>query len=165
VTLTAVAAAQGADTSTFDGWGGACAQAGAAATCTLTVDSPKTVSATFTRRTVGVTVERKLPPDPDPLKRRLVATITARSGCGPIQSVQFGKDGQSLDSASNTIVDVMPGGPTRRAAGFAHTPAPGSTQVRFEVYRVQLGSATVPLSIVDGCGRWDTFVGGGPDAF
>jgi hypothetical protein len=44
--LTLTSAATGG--STFAGWGGACSQAGTAATCTITVSQATTVSASFT---------------------------------------------------------------------------------------------------------------------
>jgi hypothetical protein len=46
-------------------------------------------------------------------------------------------------------------------------PDPANTHgVDFVVERLQAGQATtVPLTLVDGCGAWQTFVGGGPSAF
>jgi hypothetical protein len=42
----------------------------------------------------------------------------------------------------------------------------GTTQTSFTVNRVNAGaSTTVPLFVTDGCGEWQTFVGGGSGAF
>ena len=51
--------------------------------------------------------------------------------------------------------------------GFAYAPPTGTTSVTLTLQRVTpSGGATVsPIRLVDGCGTWLTFVGGGPDAF
>jgi hypothetical protein len=42
----------------------------------------------------------------------------------------------------------------------------GETGVNLTVTRVAPGQATtIPLTVVDECGAWPTFVGGGPSAF
>src|SRR5699024_4677125 len=125
------------------------------------------VTATFNRTGVGVSVEPITPSssDPDPLKRRLGATITSRQGCGPIEAIELGTPGRPLDAADNTVVDILPNGPSTQASGFRFAPPVGTTSVRIEIYRKRLGSATVPMVVVDGCGRWQTLAGGGPDAF
>ena len=55
----------------------------------------------------------------------------------------------------------------RPAASNATIPIQAGTfEVRLVVERVMPGqAATVPFTVVDGCGPWPTFVGGGPDAF
>jgi hypothetical protein len=40
-----------------------------------------------------------------------------------------------------------------------------SASTSFTVRRQSSGAATVNLAVVDRCGRWTTFVGGGPNAF
>jgi hypothetical protein len=43
---------------------------------------------------------------------------------------------------------------------------PGTTSFTFVVHHATLGQATtVPLTVVDTCGSWQTFVGGGGNAF
>jgi hypothetical protein len=43
---------------------------------------------------------------------------------------------------------------------------PPASSVTFHVSRTTLGEATtVELTVMDGCGAWRTFVGGGPNAF
>jgi hypothetical protein len=45
---------------------------------------------------------------------------------------------------------------------FTHTAMPGTSRVSFGVQRVAPGQVTtVPLTAVDRCGFWPTFVGGG----
>jgi YVTN family beta-propeller protein len=48
---------------------------------------------------------------------------------------------------------------------FTHTPPAGTARVSFTVQRVTPGQATTaPLSVVDRCGTWPTFVGGGANS-
>ena len=162
VTLTA-APATGTDISTFAGWGGACAPAGTSQTCTLTIDADKAVTATFGRVNAGVQV------GPGPTEsgaKTLIATLTARAGCGPIQHIHFGTVGVPFDNARISISSPS-GGPSGQTVGFLYTPPAGITSVSITIQRVaQSGGATVKsIQLHDGCGEWLTLVGGGPDAF
>ena len=57
-------------------------------------------------------------------------------------------------------------GQTGLGAGRVITFASPVTSATLTVRRVAPGQATtVPLTIVDGCGEWKTFVGGGAGAF
>lgn len=96
----------------------------------------------------------------------LVATLTARSGCGTIDHVQFGNPGSSFNNADVTITSPV-GGPGGQTTGFTYTPPPGTTSVSLTIQRVlQRGGATVaPIRVYDDCGEWQTFVGGGANAF
>ena len=97
---------------------------------------------------------------------RLLVTVTARdAACSPnnqLQSIQFTR----LD---NAIVE-WPGAP---AAVVSSPPPPtplpvpgGQSSYQFMVTRPVAGSSsTVSLVVTDGCGTWQTFVGGGPGAF
>jgi hypothetical protein len=145
---------------TFLEWRGACTGAGA---CQVTLDSDKSVSAYFAPP-VGVQVGRgSALPNGDPT---LVATLTARAGCGPIDHIQFGQAGRAFANARVSVTSPT-GGPTGQTAGFTYTPPAGTTSVSLMIQRtVQGGGATVnPIHFYDGCGEWSTFVGGGPDAF
>jgi hypothetical protein len=66
----------------------------------------------------------------------------------------------------NALIDILPDGPAGMATGFTYTlpsPAPG---FQFVVRRgVSGAAATVPFVVVDSCGEWRTFAGGGPEAF
>ena len=43
---------------------------------------------------------------------------------------------------------------------------PGTRQATFYVARLTAGQvSTVSVDVIDGCGAWPTFVGGGPSAF
>jgi hypothetical protein len=60
------------------------------------------------------------------------------------------------------VVDSQPPQP----GNFTVTFPPGTQQATFYVLRQTAGQATtVPLTVIDGCGAWPTFVGGGPTAF
>lgn len=92
---------------------------------------------------------------------RLDVTITA--GTPPtapdnrLRSLRFG-------TASNALIDVA--GLVGQPGGFTTDFNPPTGQTSFSVRRAQPGAAvTVPLVVVDGCGDWPTFVGGGPAAF
>ena len=159
VTLTATPA----NNWSFTGWTGACTGWG---TCQVPMNAAKSVSATFQDVDVGVAVSRPpgLPPSGGPT---LVATLTARPGCGTIKHIQFGDSGVSFDNARVTV--ISPGdGPPVQTSGFTYTPVPGTTtSVSFNIQRVvQSGGATVnPIRFHDQCGEWRTFVGGGSGAF
>jgi hypothetical protein len=158
VTLTA-APAPG---SSFVGWAGACSGTGA---CQITMDAAKSVTATFTRVNVAVTVSKpQLPPASG--GPALTATLSARPGCGAIDHIDFGEAGRTFDNAVVSITSPG-GGPNNRTAGFSYTPPQGTTSVTLSIQRVvQSGGATVrPMLFHDGCGAWSTFVGGGERAF
>jgi hypothetical protein len=68
-------------------------------------------------------------------------------------------------ATTNTLLDV-PGGPTGVPGPFAFSPPAGVMEATFFVRRAVAGlAALVPLVVVDACGEWPTFVGGGPGAF
>jgi hypothetical protein len=164
VTLTA-APSQDADISTFEGWGGACVQAGTGPTCTLTLSENRGATARFRRVNAGVQVGR--PPGlPVSGLPSLTATLTARDGCGAISHIDFGDQGRAFDNAVVSIT-APTGGPREQRRGFTYVPPPGTMSVSLTIERaVQDGGATVnPVRLHDRCGEWHTFVGGGPNAF
>jgi hypothetical protein len=91
---------------------------------------------------------------------RLKVVLTA--GAGAIQSVRFGTDDRPIANASIDLPGVAPD----RRAGFLYLPATPPTRLTFFL-RPLAGSlaTTVPLVVTDGCGAWQTVVGGGPSAF
>ena len=73
----------------------------------------------------------------------------------PLQQVKFG--------AFQNATVTMNGQPI--VSGQTVTLPPNSPAMDFTVRRVTPGqSTTVPFTIVDGCGEWPTFVGGGTGA-
>jgi hypothetical protein len=92
---------------------------------------------------------------------QLLATIAATTSVGTptnwLSELRFG-------AATNALIDA---GSTIGATGnFTVRLASGTTQTSFTVRRASPGRATtVPLVVVDRCGEWRTFVGGGPSAF
>jgi hypothetical protein len=159
ITLTAAPAID----STFGGWSGPCGGTGA---CQVTIDAAKTVTAIFQRKPVGVGVGRApgvVLPNGD---RILAATLTARSGCGTINHIQFGNSGVAFANARVGISSPS-GGPAGQTSGFTYTPSAGTTSVTLTIERVTPsgGAMVSPILFYDGCGEWRTFVGGGPTAF
>jgi YVTN family beta-propeller protein len=68
-------------------------------------------------------------------------------------------------AADNARIDI-PNGPSNQSGNFTYTPLPGTQGTTFFVRRAtDSGAATVRLAVVDDCGFWLTFVGGGPLAF
>ena len=85
---------------------------------------------------------------------RLLVTITA--GGGLIRELQFG-------GGTNTRVTV--GSQADQVGAFVHRPATPTRQIQVQIHRATTGAAQVPITVVDDCGAWPTFVGGGANAF
>ena len=81
---------------------------------------------------------------------------TATSGVNRLRQVRFG-------SSANAVVEAG----TQAASGNFTVNLPAeSTSYTFVVRRSAPGAATtVPFTVIDSCGEWTTFVGGGPSAF
>ena len=88
---------------------------------------------------------------------RLVVTVTANGAGNLLRALRIG-------ASSNALVDV---GERTGLSSNVNVALPSDTrQATFSVRRATSGQATmVPLVVVDGCGDWPTFVGGGPGAF
>ncbi|HLH22562.1 MAG TPA: carboxypeptidase-like regulatory domain-containing protein [Chloroflexota bacterium] len=105
------------------------------------------------RPNVGVTVA------PDGTGR-LQVTITANTSAGTPQNelylLRFG-------SPTGGVIEV-PGSEPNAIGGFTLNLPPGARQTSFFTRPSAAGqSATVPLTVVDTCGSWPTFVGAGPN--
>jgi hypothetical protein len=131
-----------------------------------------TVTATTTR-TPTVTPTPTPPPNCGPPRPRVEVTTEASGGrltvtirsetlagggsTNAIQALRFG-------AGSNVLIDV--GATTGRTGSFTSILSPVSTQTSFVLRQAAAGqAATVPLTVVDGCGDWPTVVGGGASAF
>jgi hypothetical protein len=64
----------------------------------------------------------------------------------------------SFDALTNATVEVP--GSSPGSSPFLFTPGPGH-QATFTVRRTNAGQFMVRLTVVDACGPWQTFVGGG----
>lgn len=89
----------------------------------------------------------------------LIATVTASDVSGPtqnrLQTITFG----TLQNAQVTL-----NGAAISSGQLVQAPA-GTTSVTLTVRRTTAGQATtVPFTVVDLCGSWPSFVGGGPNA-
>jgi hypothetical protein len=88
----------------------------------------------------------------------LQVTVSARTSAGTstnaLQALRFG-------ATTNALVDV--GAQGGASGNFTVTLPPGTQQTTFTVRRAVVTQAvTVPLTVVDACGDWPTFVGRGP---
>jgi uncharacterized protein (DUF1501 family) len=82
--------------------------------------------------------------------------VNLRAGGGTIREIRFGPTG-------NASVDI--GGQPTQAGTFTYRPASPAAQLGFTVRRIAAGASTVPIVVVDDCGEWKSFVGGGASAF
>jgi hypothetical protein len=88
--------------------------------------------------------------------------VTILEGQAPFTQITIGSAGQPLNNAT---VDVV-GGPGGLTSGASLTLPGGTTTLQLRINRVNPAlSVLVPLSVVDGCGTWATFTGGGAGAF
>jgi hypothetical protein len=93
----------------------------------------------------------------------LRATVSA--GVGSLSAVQLGDPAQNPPTPTNVSVDIQ-GGPEGISTAFTYNPPPGTNQVILTLNRVSSESGvTLPLVLMDACGSWRTFAGGGPAAF
>jgi hypothetical protein len=93
---------------------------------------------------------------------RLQVTVSAGASAGVpnnrLSQLRFANGG-------NSFVDA-PGGPTGATGSFDVAPPAGATNYTFTVRRAAAGRGVqVPFTVVDACGPWPTFVGGGPGSF
>jgi hypothetical protein len=82
----------------------------------------------------------------------LSVTVAVSGSGNALQAIRFG-------AARNAVID-LPGGPTGSAGNVNQTYPAGTAQATFAVRRAG-GAMTVPFTVVDDCGDWRTFVGGG----
>jgi outer membrane protein assembly factor BamB len=92
---------------------------------------------------------------------QLQVTVTAHpSPSAPsnqLRRLEFG-------AAAGALVDA--GGQTGLPGNFTITLPAGTQATTFTVRQAVVGQpASVPLTVVDDCGEWPTFIGGGPQAF
>jgi hypothetical protein len=130
----------------------------ATATSTSTATRTPTVTPTPTQAAV---VCKPRPPVKVDLTRigtgRLQATFTVNGANNAIDYVRI----TETHGGSVTY-----NGATRTGEQILEPSAPQQKTLSFEVRRLTTGQpTTIKITIVDGCGAWDTFVGGGPNAF
>jgi len=89
---------------------------------------------------------------------RLRVTVTTTGAAAPISALRFGP-------ATNAIVDA-PGAPAALPGNFNVAPPSGSASYTFVIQRTAPSvAAQVPFVVVDACGEWPSFAGGGPGSF
>jgi hypothetical protein len=127
------------------------------------------VEPTITPTLAGATPTATLPPTVSCVPRprvavavqkagdgRLLATVSASGANNTLSSLRFtSTPGAQVDFASQN----------GRSGAFEVPLAAGTVSTQFWVRRVSSGAATAHLVIVDRCGDWPTFVGGGASAW
>jgi hypothetical protein len=83
----------------------------------------------------------------------LNVTVAVTGAGNTLQAIRFG-------AARNATIDVT-GGSTGSVGNVNQAYPAGTTQAAFVVHRQGGGAMTAPFTVVDGCGDWPTFVGGG----
>ena len=137
----------------FAYWSGACATA--VSPCSLTVSGDHQVTANFVNCTPRPRVQVSVTNNGD---QRLRVVLTA--GAGVIKQVSLGANRPLL----NASVDIV-GGATGIIAQHTHVPQALTPTVTMLVSRRAAGAVTVPMDVIDACGTWTTFAGGGASAF
>jgi serine protease AprX len=93
---------------------------------------------------------------------RLRATVAAGTGPGAPSNSLLRIE---MGTLANAVLDVPDVG-TGLTGGVTVPLPPGTQQTTFYVRRATAGqAATANFVVVDACGAWPTFVGGGPNAF
>jgi CSLREA domain-containing protein len=139
------------------------ASLGAQATAVLTILDDDVATSTPTPTPTGTPVPTATA-TPTATPQRVVVNVT-RAGANRLQvslSTPSSLDTINWTPAPNFSVEDATGVPV--AGGQLKVPN-GSTSAVFYVRRLSGGAVTVPLTLTGGFGTWQTFVGGGPDAW
>jgi hypothetical protein len=91
---------------------------------------------------------------------RLQITVALTSNQGFTPNVMA-----HLRFGSSPAVEVERTGFPTTSSTFVWNVPTGTTQVVFTLHRIAPGAVQLPFLVTDNCGDWQTFVGGGPDAF
>lgn len=93
-----------------------------------------------------------------------ILSVTVTPGTGSLGSIQFLGGGNGQVPQPNASVTI--GTFTNRTGTWTYTFPPSTMSVNFSVTRVTPGQpVTLPMVVSDGCGAFNTFVGGGAGAF
>jgi hypothetical protein len=87
---------------------------------------------------------------------RLLVTVSASGANNWLTALRF-------TGTTNAYVDLP--GQSGQSGSFTITLLSGSTSTQFWLRRTSASAATARVTIVDRCGDWPTFVGGGPSAW
>jgi hypothetical protein len=138
-----VLTANPADGSAFLGWGGACA--GTALTCDLTMDSEKTVTATFSTPPVSYytvtpcrAFDSRSPAAASPLQAGTYAQLAIGGRCGIPPTAK-------AVSLNVTVVSPSAGGHLRLYS--SGTPRPGTSSINYVSGRTRANNAVVSLGV------------------
>jgi hypothetical protein len=93
-----------------------------------------------------------VPDGPGRLRATITSTVSAAVPVNRLNSIRF-------LSTTNAVVDVA--GRTNASGAFSVALTNRPQTMSFTIRRVAPGAMTVPLIVVDDCGEWRTFVGGG----
>jgi hypothetical protein len=130
---------------------------------------PKPAFTAYQQATAGPPPPPPPPPPPACTPRPRVSVQTGRSGDGRLlvtitaSGANNWLTGLRFTRTANALVDLP--GQGSQAGSFSVTLPSGVASTQFLVRRAAAGAATVQVAVVDRCGDWPTFVGGGPGSF
>jgi hypothetical protein len=129
--------------------------------------TPTPPTATPTPPTATPTPTPTLPPVACNPRPAVLVNTTPSSGSLQVGITATGPNNRLLalqvSKTTNALVDVA--GQSGRSGAFTVSLPGSSASATFTIRRASAGAATVSLTVVDRCGTWSTFVGGGPAAF
>jgi hypothetical protein len=137
------------------------------ATSTPTTTPTSTVTPTATVTPTRGPATATPTPTAQPCVPRPRVSVSATSGGSGLLNVTVSVSGATnaigelrFGTARNAVID-LPDGRTGQTGGITYRPTSRQSRVTFQVRRTATGGATVPFTVVDDCGTWQTFVGGG----
>ena len=141
--------------SAYAGWCNVAALPPHPSTLDIPTPTPTPRPSCAPRPPVTVTTQRGAP---GTLQVTIAATRPAAAPHNIVKQIQFGPAQHAIVEIDN---EARPGG------NFTATIPAGTQQVTFLVRRspANAPSTTVPFTVIDDCGEWKTFVGGGATAF
>jgi hypothetical protein len=88
----------------------------------------------------------------------LDVTVTDAGAHNNIKALQFGTN-------TNGLVSIPGYVSAHQGSNFTVNLVPSVSSLSFTVAHAGTGATNVSFTVVDGCGSWPTFVGGGAQAF
>jgi hypothetical protein len=120
---------------------------------TSLIQHPDTVANCGARPTVSVSTT---PNGPGKLRATAVVNTDSGTQSNHMRSLRFGP-------TQNALIDI--GSQVGASGTFTFAPPPYAKQIWFDIRAQSPGAVQVPVTVVDACGDWPSFVGGGESVF